>query len=89
MMYGRALHTLQQATAFTALGCGGSERFKSNLLKKGKGNHYGWVQTSAVKLSIGSTTSCTITEKAPTSAFTFKTFKTLLRHYAKQALTPR
>ena len=28
----------------------------------------------------------TITEKAPTSAFTFKI---LLRHYAKQALTPR
>ena len=28
----------------------------------------------------------TITEKAPTSAFTFKT---LLRHYAKRALTPR
>ena len=27
-----------------------------------------------------------ITEKAPTSAFTFKT---LLRHYAEQALTPR
>ena len=45
-MYARALHTLQQATAFTTLGCGGSDRFKSNLLKKGKGNHYGWVQTS-------------------------------------------
>ena len=37
-----------------------------------------------------------ITEKAPTSAFswlkaatTALTFKTLLRHYAKQALTPR
>ena len=34
--------------------------------------------TSAVKRSIGSTT--------PTSAFTIKT---LLRHYAKRALTPR
>ena len=45
-MYARALHTLQQATAFTALGCGGSDRFKSNLLKKGKGNHYGWVKIS-------------------------------------------
>ena len=33
--------------------------------------------TSAVKLSIGSTTGCTIT------------FKTLLRHYDKWALTPR
>ena len=43
------------------------------------------VQTSAVKRSIGSTTGCTITEKAPTraffwlkvptSAFTFKTQK--------------
>ena len=39
--------------------------------------------------------SCTITEKAPTRAFTWLkaattafTFKTLLRHYAKQALTP-
>ena len=30
--------------------------------------------------------SCTIAEKAPTNAFTFKT---LLRHYAKQMLTPR
>ena len=51
---------------------------------------------SAVKRSIGSTTGCTITEKAPTSAFSWLkaptsafTFKTLLRHYAKQALTPR
>ena len=44
------------------------------------------ISISAVKRSIGSTTGCTITEKAPTSAFTFKT---LLRHYAKQALTPR
>ena len=43
-------------------------------------------RTSAVQCSIGSTTGCTITEKAPTSAFTFKT---LLRHYAKQVLTPR
>ena len=40
--------------------------------------------------------SCTITEKAPTRAFSWLkaattafTFKTLLRHYAKQALTPR
>ena len=38
--------------------------------------------------------SCTITEKAPTRAFfwlkaaTAFTFKTLLRHYAKRALTP-
>ena len=30
-----------------------------------------------------------ITEKAPTRATTAFTFKTLLRHYAKQALTPR
>ena len=57
----------------------------------------GWVASiSAANRSIGSTTGCTITEKAhtgdfswltvPTSAFTLKT---LLRHYAKQALTPR
>merc|ERR1712155_181819 len=46
--------------------------------------------------SIGSTTGCTITEKAPTMAFSWLkaptsafTFKTLLRHYAKRALTPR
>ena len=52
--------------------------------------------TSAVKRSIGSTTGCTITEKAPTRPFSWLkaptsafTFKTLLRHYAKQALTPR
>ena len=51
---------------------------------------------SDVKRSIGSTTSCTITEKAPTRAFSWLkaptsafTFKTLLRHYAKRALTPR
>ena len=54
------------------------------------------VSTRAVKRSIGSTTGCTITEKAPTRAFSWLkaptsafTFKTLLRHYAKQALTPR
>ena len=50
-------------------------------------SHLLWdVLCSAVLCSIGSTTGCTITEKAPTSAFTFKT---LLRHYAKWALTPR
>ena len=55
-----------------------------------------WLITSAVKRSIGSTTGCTITEKAPTRAFSWLkaattafTFKTLLRHYAKRALTPR
>ena len=54
------------------------------------------VLDSAVKRSIGSTTGCTITEKAPTRAFSWLkaptsafTFKTLLRHYAKWALTPR
>ena len=57
---------------------------------------YAHVITSAVKRSIGSTTGCTITEKAPTRAFSWLkaptsafTFKTLLRHYAKRALTPR
>ena len=50
------------------------------------------LRTSAVKLSIGSTTGCTIPTRAfswlkvPTSDFTFKT---PLRHYAKRALTPR
>ena len=45
---------------------------------------------------IGSTTGCTITEKAPTWAFSWLkaptsafTFKTLLRHYAKWVLSPR
>ena len=54
------------------------------------------IVNSAVTLSIGSTTSCTITEKASTKAFSWLkaptsafTFKTLLRHYAKRALTPR
>ena len=54
------------------------------------------VRTRAANRSIGSTTGCTITEKAPTRAFswwkaatTAFTFKTLLRHYAKQVLTPR
>ena len=53
------------------------------------------VVSSAVKRSIGSTTGCTITEKAPTRAFSWLkaltsafTFKKLLRHYAKRALTP-
>ena len=51
---------------------------------------------SAVKRSIGSTTGCTIMEKAPTRAFSWLKaptrafrFKTLLRHYAKRELTPR
>ena len=51
--------------------------------------------TSAANRSIGSTTGCTIMEKAPARAFSWLkaattafTFKTLLRHYAKQALTP-
>ena len=51
---------------------------------------------SAANRSIGSTTGCTITKKAPTRAFSWLkvptsafTFKTLLRHYAKWALTPR
>ena len=38
------------------------------------------VSISAANRSIGSTTGCTITEKAP---------KTLLRHYAEHVLTPR
>ena len=53
-------------------------------------------RTSAANRSIGSTTDCTITEKAPTRAFSWLkvptsafTFKTLLRHHAKWALTPR
>ena len=47
-------------------------------------------------ITFGSTTGCTITEKAPTRAFSWLkaptsafTLKTLLRHYAKRALTPR
>ena len=54
--------------------------------------HYHRNITSAVKRFIGSTTGCTITEKAPTRAFSWLkaptsafTFKTLLRHYAKLA----
>ena len=54
------------------------------------------VDSSAVKRYIGSTIGCTITEKAPTRAFSWLkvptsafTFKTLLRHYAKRALAPR
>ena len=54
------------------------------------------VRSAGGQWSIGSTTGCTITEKAPTRAFSWLkaptsafTFKTLLRHYAKRALTPR
>ena len=46
------------------------------------------IEVSAVKRSLGSTTGCTITEKAPTRAFSWLkaattafTFKTILRHY--------
>ena len=53
------------------------------------------ILTSAANRLIGSTTGCSITEKAPTRAFsllkaatTAFTFKTLLRHYAEWALTP-
>ena len=53
-------------------------------------------ETSAANRSIGSTTDYTITEKAPTRAFSWLkaattafTFKTQLRHYAKRALTTR
>ena len=61
-------------------------------------HHFGRTRyrSSAANRSIGSTTGCTITEKAPTSAFSWLkaptsvfTFKTLLRHYAKRELTPR
>ena len=52
----------------------------------------GWVAVSASKSSIRR---FVITEKAPTRAFSWLkaattafTFKTLLRHYAKRALTP-
>lgn len=41
MIHCRALHSLQVASSFTSLGCGGPERFRSNTLKRGKGNHYG------------------------------------------------
>ena len=57
----------------------------------GRGRHRG--QSSASKSSIRRVV---ITEKAPTRAFSWLkaattafTFKTLLRHFAKQALTPR
>ena len=55
--------------------------------------HSCWVLSSASKRSIRR---FVITEKAPTRAFSWLkaattafTFKTLLRHYAKRALTPR
>ena len=50
----------------------------------------------SVELQAKVSKDCTITEKAPTRAFSWLkaptgafTFKTLLRHYAKRALTPR
>ena len=53
------------------------------------------LRTTQVVLLLINQRCCTITEKAPTRAFTWLkaattafTFKTLLRHYAKQALTP-
>ena len=54
------------------------------------------LRTTQVVLLLINQRCCTITEKAPTRAFTWLkaattafTFKTLLRHYAKRALTPR
>ena len=50
-----------------------------------------WLWSSADDPSV-SLSVFTITEKAPTRAFSWlkvPTFKTLLRHYAKRALTPR
>ena len=44
------------------------------------------VRTVELETDLRENISFTITEKAPTSAFTFQT---LLRQYAKQALTPR
>ena len=68
----------------------------SVIRKYGEWQQKQTVNNSAVKLSIGSTTGCTITEKAPTRAFSWLkaptstfTFKTLLRHYSKWALTPQ
>ena len=48
--------------------------------------HDRWLTNSAVKRSIGSTIGAFSWLKVPNSAFTFKT---LLRHYAKQTLTPQ
>ena len=76
----------------TAGRCGAAGSWHSHSTSWGQGR----VDTSAVERSIGSTTGCTITEKVSTRAFTLLktptsafTFKTLLSHYAKRALTPR
>ena len=60
---------------------------------RGGGTRARWVLSSASKSSIRR---FVITEKAPTRAFSWLkaattafTFKTLLKHYAKRALTPR
>ena len=64
---------------------------------------HGWARTLEISNTQADTCavkinrwSCTITEKAPSRAFSWLkaattafTFKTLLRHYAKRALTPR
>ena len=56
----------------------------------------GRVLVSWLELETINRRSCTITEKAPTRALSWLkaatttfTFKTLLRHYAKQVLTPQ
>ena len=56
----------------------------------------GYTQLFQLVLQTINWRSCTITEKAPTRAFSWLkaattafTFRTLLRHYAKWALTPR
>ena len=60
-----------------------------------KGEHLYIINDTQVELLAINRRSCTITEKAPTRAFSWLkvattafTFKTLLRHYAKRALAP-
>ena len=70
-------------------------RIQIKIPRKGESAALAFI-ISAANRSIRSTTGCTITEKAPTRAFSWLkaptsafTFKTLLRHYAKWVLTPR
>ena len=84
---------LGQVAEDDVAGLGGAGHGALHQLEVGLVRH---LPDSAVKRSIGSTTGCTITEKAPSRAFSWLkaptsafTFKTLLRHYAKRALTPR
>ena len=70
--------------------------YSAEITDRARGLRSTTTQHSSAELLPINRWSCTITEKAPTRAFSWLktattafTFKTLLKHYAKRALTPQ